>query len=1781
MNGITAFPTNIDNDTNLPPVFDNITQLGALAINAIRSAIFAIENNIGIGANGSQSSIAARLNVALNPDGSLSSSALLGLLSTISITNEQVSQTAAIEESKIALSYPTAALYNLIAILDNSVDLINGFISITGIKVEPHIAGTAYNHNLTAILIDSVSAEEYTNRFLTNRDTANANTLLLDINTDLSNHERADGTSPNPSYPLSSFTTVSGEVVPSNYAHAASGVYINSTNFSTIPQTETNLQNFADEVDILLGNSIQNLFENGIIRASRSTVLSGDGYAQPIVPPTPATTHLLGIPPNASRASAPVDDITIGDDVITFNPSSASLATAAFDAAFAQVKSGDILTVNYGNGIAAQFAVDSVKSIISGETRIYAVRIVGKNLYGTTNASARIDQSLFQTNKFGVLASSRTAILNNSGQNALGNNETLIVSSPKGATALGVGFNASEFDSSHYNLYLTLYPTGNPSDQVINLPAIDITGNKGSTPGAYTLAGIINSTNLAFRVPGYNYRFVAFEYDGNFGIGLADSYNDAAFSIIGTSVDGYGNALVTSGIFKNNVVDGYNVIDPLGFGSSAANVASPAYSVSYVTPIAASVAPTLIFYALRKNYYYISGTERDSLNSDPDTINNITDVFGDGYYPAVISSVSVGTTSVSTTYTLDYDLSTSGIELGKTIVVQPAFPITDSRYSYVDYGRFVVSGISFSGCDTNNPITTLTVYDAVHGTGNSPYVTSNGIPVNIYFSDDSVSFDAQNVADDSSGGPFKRFFEVYVDQNGHTFTHERARFLNLTSSLINLNFNNISPKLAGYVSSSLVGVNIQLNITSYSSTTGVFSGYLSAPGGTSNIGVTTTGQQGEVVRFYDSTNIDFIEVILPLGSSISSTPATLTIQLFPSLQLNQDFFLLSTCQLNDTTKLISNLVDQRQYGNVSENQLSDSAIDFINAYAGYSGQNGVVRGFDYIGTSANELTFSGGIALVNGSLEPINNFTIEIPIVQDYNGGTPVNGILWAICINSLGEVIGIPLTDYNSSVNSIDNPGRLLQLYNPANASFYYVDSSTFTTIVNTRKDLTVISLVVSQVTNSTTYTFTQYDARKYITDVSGNFPLVFSSDSSQGNFRSLFAMMSWAKYNSSIQTSGILRGSIVLYSDPGFISGLSLTGEGNSEVNGQFTLAVLASLAINGTNFSNVYFEVSGGITIQNAVFTGCTFNCLSQLTVGSNTTFNNCSFISNEANLATTIVISPTAQDIQFTGCSANYIPKTSTGYSSSNLINSGNAFIYSSVSSLQNISINNCTFTTNTATRFPFISFEYNDNDGYSSMQHIQIKNNQFYNTSTSDDRASVIAFNCLLTSTPPAEGLKLIDCLIEDNFCDKNQMISLTSVSSSAIVNTLIVAVGVRINRNICGTIAVTLGDAYTRNYETSTNGIANGKQTGVSVTGNTCKLIASLEGTGQLIDGLAYFSIAATAPTSPILIANNTAAWISHCCIPASATAIDQGSSAIIINNNLQAYDSVGYLSSFFSGTVATTSAYNAAISLYPLVELSSIFPTSIVDSNKISSGNYLNSSAGYTPYAYACGLVTSHSGPITNNIINGSIAGSNFGLMFCNGGDNVNIISGNFLYRYSTTIAYYISASSSSIISNNYYDQTTVDGTSVALVNGGQTTRSIAQPLILGAATSVSYNSGPYPSFNGSGGYGIFNATRIINGATLSSITITYANSTTATTAPTFGLYIYTTGGVDVIHYNATGTTGYSTSSVTINIGAIVNDASNLYCILANNPSTSSSLTIYGIVFNYTNILSTSVNNL
>ena len=1299
---MSNYPSDIDDDSTLPAVNDNLTEIGGAAINALRDAVVQIETALGTNIAGSSPSLAARLGVFINPDGTPNASVITSLgLVTLPIRNDQIAEAAGIPESKLHLDFRTQDLFNYIRDLSLDVNTTLGWINTTGIKLEPHLIGAIYRHTMDQIDVSNSTSQFLKNNLRLLRDNTQSYTLANDINNELLAHQWADGS---PFGPNNHILTNNGSTYSTYFAHVAGGIFINTSRFTHIPQTDDDMQSFAEYVDnniISQLTTLQNVNSNGISVASRSSTLTEDGYGQFIVPPTPAIAFLKNIGNNA----APFDNIDSGDDIIQFNPSSINQLNSYFDSAFSLVRPGDIIRVLYGDGynIEVPYVIKEKKYNSTTGNKKYLVRIAGKNQFYSPNAVARIDRPLANINKYGELSISPV-------NNQFAGTPSLIINNPRAAQALGLGFDSEQFDEKHYLLYLALYPTGFAQDGYTILPAIDVTGNKGKTPGLYTIESVVQATNNAFRAVGYNYRFTAFEFQGEFGICLADSYNNAGFSILNVVIAANGSidTLSTSINFPNNVVDllpvGSNTVapDPLGIGSSGSGVASPPFRFSYFTA-AASQQPAKLFVPLRRNNYYVNGSESERLaieNTGNVFTTQALDGYGDGYWLATIANAAVQVGRVQTTYRIFQDLSNTDLKIGKTIVVQSL-----GAGSLVDFGRYIIQSVTFNCAP--NVYTDITVYDSVHAKGFSPSLTVQPFAqVAVYFSSDSVSFNTETATDfvlPTPSGQFKRHFEVYVDNAGKTFTHERGR-MSLAASLVTVNDSNlqastslnkfdivtVSPKLRGYQFGTVN--KITLNVTSFVSATGIFTGNLASYDGVTftHLGPTTIGKKGETIRFYDETNTDYIDLVMdPNAILVDFSNQVIDFQLFPTLQLDVELMLLGTCQVNDASQIASKIVDRRQFGNIGEKDLSTSVYNFMSVPEKYLHSNGVIRGFDIFNLfsgSQGIVNLSGGVLLVNGKIIDINNDTISIPIVKELYSSTlyPVD---WAVCINDKGEYVTVPLLD--TGIVAVSS--RTFTASEFVSSTTYNLPAVLFSDLINKRPDLTLLYIINAVVTGTPTspvITLTSKDARKFIYKKDWGETPTLVADTNIGDFRTFESLASWFNFNSNYNNTVTLKGTFSSFpSSLTYTAGRArFTGDGNTIFN------IGSALTATNLEFNNIVFNASISPTFSNV-----TFNAITYTAPSTNCTFSSCTINNSTFN--------GTVTQFNFAGCTLNNVVINLQGTSSIvstssssfnnctiNVTNSSNSISISGASSV----FRNCTINFNNATNTMTATGNISDN-----------------------------------------------------------------------------------------------------------------------------------------------------------------------------------------------------------------------------------------------------------------------------------------------------------------------------------------------------------------------------------------------------------------------------------------------------------------------------------------------------
>ena len=1442
---MTNFPTSLDDDGSIIRVDDAISELGGMAIDMLRSAVFAIELNLGLTAAGSLSDLSTRLNVSLNPDGTIKASALnsVGLV-TLPVTNAQIGTNAGILESKLHLDFGTSNLNTLIQAQSVLLTSLSAFEAALETKVNSHIAGgpaSNLRHTASMIDINAVPSDSRDPGFtwpgLINKDgyqltATNVASALEQVNTDLTSHQNQV-----------------------KDAHPASAISVDTSGFTELLENSESVQDVLDNIDdielLQLGTHRATQHTNGIPKAARSlnlssaTTLGSDGYNLQVLPPTPCETFVVHNPPG----TAPIDSVSNGDSIVSFKPTSNT--GSVFDALFSQVHVGDIVRINYANGTIED--IRRVESIRYNPGVEWVIRINGVNLVDSDGygSIARIDRPLYDSNIQGVLAVASANAVPLANYSILG---SLIIGDPRGATAFGMNFDATKINQGNYNLYLELYPTGNPADHVIKMPAIDVSGNNGVTPGVYNIDNVVTTINDGFRATGYNYRFIAFSVSGNIGIMLADSVDGASFAII--SGDNSSGTLV-EGIYTENVVgDVYGLHqDAFGFGVENANLASPAYQASWLDPTAAQF-PTIVIHPVKARNYIVNGRPFDLFAAKELTTN--------GFWVADIDSKTVTGSSVEVTYKISSVLASAGLKAGKTILVQPAVAFTDPLYSDVDYGRFIIKSVIFNNCNCVNDYTLITVINGVHGTGNALSAAGNvGLPVRIYFDEGSVSFDDQNIIDTSDTSlNYHRFHEIYITDAKTTFTHERARlpYTSETSQLIDTNswhVLSVSPKFRGYTDLSGTALNkyIRLYISNYNSVSGEFDGYLGQRQTLGPIllhpGQIVRGRKNLPVKFYDDTNVDFIELIFR-DETTASPGLTLPInkwmdiEVFPSLLLDQELLPLATCEVNWNPVFGKNCIEYvrnlKQYGSISELEFTQSAVDFITAGERYLHQNGIVYGFDpEVDIVHGKFLLHGGIALVNGKIITTNNVFLSLPFITSTT--TPPQTLNWAVCVDDNGLIKSFPLTDTKT---------QFFASYE-FNVTDYYIPSYSFIEL-QSKKNLAI--LYIANVTLSNVFPFFSFnsysDARKFIKNETALIPLTWvgkdgaDGDTSVttelvGHFTTFNQVATWINWTKSPQNVIKLRGTITSNSMLDFSS----------------------------INYPTV-FDGENGCVLN--------LNSARGIKIGSNVEFRNIGFNWSPGTLTYT------------SGDNVNLDSDGDAGTDDSNgclyaVCNDG--YI------LNNINVNNCTFTGTfpQTQRPPYITIIFGGANA--NIDSVNIIGNKFNDPNGITNQSAIaIALLGIEDSSAGVNDPLLSNSLIEKNVANNNQNIVVTmlnigppNAASFSCRNTII-------QRNNVGAIGylitsdfINSNDTYKLDYGFD----------GLKICNNTTLFIGSLDSTGHILNPNNNTVPLNLLGTGDITIADNNTSVIYCNYYPNNALFADsvqntnRGESLLISNNRLRA----------------------------------------------------------------------------------------------------------------------------------------------------------------------------------------------------------------------------------------------------------------------------------------------------
>jgi hypothetical protein len=256
------------------------------------------------------------------------------------------------------------------------------------------------------------------------------------------------------------------------------------------------------------------------------------------------------------------------------------------------------------------------------------------------------------------------------------------------------------------------------------------------------------------------------------------------------------------------------------------------------------------------------------------------------------------------------------------------------------------------------------------------------------------------------------------------------------------------------------------------------------------------------------------------------------------------------------------------------------------------------------------------------------------------------------------------------------------------------------------------------------------------------------------------------------------------------------------------------------------------------------------------------------------------------------------------------------------------------------------------------------------------------------------------------------------VYQSSSINNPVIPANVIIEENVCGAIGFAVQSDRTRNFANTTK--VKDKNNSLIISNNNTKAIFTADHTGQTISfgGLS----SSDKKISNITISGNTTSALN---ILVKSEDSSTNTNVNIINNNILAYDST-FLSTY--GSLSSGLRVGSATSALNQPD------KVLISGNNFSKSTSLNSDLStYTEYYFAASpMITRVSANIVNNTIRGMNSGSN--PLADIGGTN-HLISNNFFYRDGYTVFSYIVPTGNSIIVDNFFDSTTIDGSSEDLV--------------------------------------------------------------------------------------------------------------------------------------------------
>ena len=409
----TKYPNQIDTPAELPIVRDNITEISSDVFNSLRSAIIQIEKTLGINPQGEVGqTVSSRVSQSLDSSGNLLPEAIdrAGIISG-PIFDDQISEVAAIKESKLRLNFPTNVLQSEISSVALLISEIQSQIEQLSAILTAHVNTAALNRHLAkAVTVESV---ENTSSSI-GMKTIEADTLQNVLAAIVEKHFNYTGISIN----------------SDNNSHSADQIFFDNSDVSSVIDSQSvqgAIEEIADGNASAIKNNLLYLTKNGISRFGKTY---------------------------DSFSSTSLGEILVSETKVSFSASSESTASILFDST-PQFNKGisrfDILTISGATDDLdnKDFYISEV--ITDGSTGLTELIIYGK-LYSDSVGIA-----------IGTVSKNNFSNLNPNGLNSsyrlrnnFSNTPDVVVANPNGANITSFGVRPDLLSATNDSFKITI-----------------------------------------------------------------------------------------------------------------------------------------------------------------------------------------------------------------------------------------------------------------------------------------------------------------------------------------------------------------------------------------------------------------------------------------------------------------------------------------------------------------------------------------------------------------------------------------------------------------------------------------------------------------------------------------------------------------------------------------------------------------------------------------------------------------------------------------------------------------------------------------------------------------------------------------------------------------------------------------------------------------------------------------------------------------------------------------------------------------------------------------------------------------------------------------------------------------------------------------------------------------------------------------------------------------------------------------------------------------------------